>query len=54
MAMPVARSVSTTVYPVRDGRGEPRLDLAPPRLGEHNDEVTEDWGVDVPADQGVV
>jgi succinate--hydroxymethylglutarate CoA-transferase len=53
MAMPVARSVSTTVYPVRDGRGEPRLDLAPPRLGEHNDEVTADWGVEVPADQGV-
>jgi crotonobetainyl-CoA:carnitine CoA-transferase CaiB-like acyl-CoA transferase len=54
MAMPVAHSVPTTVYPVRDGRAEPRLDLAPPRLGEHNDEVAADWGVEVPAEQEVV
>jgi crotonobetainyl-CoA:carnitine CoA-transferase CaiB-like acyl-CoA transferase len=54
MAMPVARSVPTTVYPVRDGRHEPRLDLAPPRLGEHNDEVAADWGIEVPAEQEVV
>jgi succinate--hydroxymethylglutarate CoA-transferase len=45
MPMPVARSATTTVYPVRDGRHEPRLDLAPPRLGEHDDEVAADWGV---------
>jgi crotonobetainyl-CoA:carnitine CoA-transferase CaiB-like acyl-CoA transferase len=54
MAMPVARSTSTTVYPVRDGRAEQRLDLAPPRLGEHNDEVVADWGVEVPADEELV
>jgi succinate---hydroxymethylglutarate CoA-transferase len=53
MPMPVARSVSTTVYPVRDGRLEPRLDLAPPRLGEHNQEVAADWGVEVPAAEEV-
>ena len=45
MEMPVAGEVSTTVYPVRDGREEPRLDLAPPRLGEHNDEVAAEWSV---------
>jgi succinate---hydroxymethylglutarate CoA-transferase len=45
MEMPVAGEVQTTVYPVRDGRADPRLDLAPPRLGEHNDEVAADWGV---------
>jgi succinate---hydroxymethylglutarate CoA-transferase len=45
MAMPVAGETSTTVYPVRDGREEPRLDLAPPRLGEHNEAVAADWGV---------
>jgi crotonobetainyl-CoA:carnitine CoA-transferase CaiB-like acyl-CoA transferase len=53
MPMPVARSVSTTVYPVRDGRHEPRLDLAPPRLGEHNDEVAADWGIEVAAAEEV-
>jgi crotonobetainyl-CoA:carnitine CoA-transferase CaiB-like acyl-CoA transferase len=53
MPMPVAHSVPTTVYPVRDGRQEPRLDLAPPRLGEHTGEVAEEWGVRVPVDGGV-
>jgi crotonobetainyl-CoA:carnitine CoA-transferase CaiB-like acyl-CoA transferase len=53
MPMPVARSVATTVYPVRDGRLEPRLDLAPPRLGEHNEEVAADWGVEVPTAEEV-
>lgn len=45
MQMPVASAVSTTVYPVRGGWGGPRLDLPPPRLGEHNDQVPVEWRV---------
>ncbi|MBS0548845.1 MAG: CoA transferase [Proteobacteria bacterium] len=45
MPMPVARSATTTVFPVRDGRREPRLDLGPPRLGEHGDDVAAEWGI---------
>lgn len=45
MTIPVAGETRTTVFPVRVNGVEARLDLSPPRLGEHTDEVLAEWGV---------
>jgi len=49
MAVPVAGGTKTVAYPVKiDGR-RVRASRAPPRLGEHSDEVLAEWSVETPA-----
>lgn len=45
MKIPVAGTTLTTAFPVRVAGVDRTVQLSPPRLGEHNDEVLSDWGV---------